>query len=96
MKQVNFKELSVEVGIDDFQQIDMRKEIGNSIHRQAVTVSMSDLARKIFHSEGPIEIDDEDYKAMMSVLSKSFAIAISDSVKRDTVIIKETNKQEEG
>lgn len=93
MKQVNFKELNVEVEIDKFQQLDMRHEIGNSIHRQAVTVPMADLGRKIFHSQGLIEIEDEDYKAMMSVLSRSFALLISAAVERSTIEIKEKKEE---
>lgn len=89
MKQVNFKELNVEFEIDKFQQMDMRKDIGNSIHRQAVTIPMSDLARKIYHSEEPVEMDEENYNMMISVLERSFALLISAAVKRDTIEIEE-------
>ena len=51
MKQVNFKQLNVETEIDTFQEVDLRHEIGNALHRAAETVPMSDLARNIGHHE---------------------------------------------
>lgn len=95
MKQVNFKELNVEVEIDQFQQMDLRADIGNSIHRQAVTIPMADLARKIFHSEGPVDMDDENYNMLISVLERSFALLISAAVKRDTIEIEEIKEHKE-
>lgn len=93
MKQVNFKELSVEVEIDNFQLMDLRKDIGNSLHRQAVTVPMADLARNIYHSEEAIELSDEDYSMMLSVVSNSFALIVSKAIERDTVEVKIENKE---
>lgn len=84
MKQVNFKELNVETEIDNFQTIDLRKEIGNKVHQQAVTIPMDELARTIFHSEGPVCIEDEDYGMMMSVISNSFSLIVRQAVERCT------------
>ena len=94
MKQVNFKELNVEVGVDEFQEMDMRKEIGNAIHRQAVTVPMADLARKIFDGEEAIGISDEDYGMMLSVVSKSFSLIISKAIERGTTETRKINEEE--
>ena len=64
MKQVNFKELNVEVGIDQYQNHDLRKEIGNALHRASESVPMSELARNIYYSEGDIKIpNDETHQA---------------------------------
>lgn len=84
MKQVNFKELNVEVEIDQYQALDFRKEVGNAIHRQAVTIPMDELARKIYHSDGPVEIENEDYEMMKAIVSKSFALIILQAVERST------------
>lgn len=90
MKQVNFKELNVEVEIGVFQNIDMRKDIANAMHRQAVTVPISDLARTIYYSEEAVEISDEDYGAMISIISGSFTLIIKNAVERSTTdVIKE-------
>lgn len=89
MKQVNFKELSVEIEIDQYQTLDFRKEVGNAIHRQAVTIPVDELARKIYHSDGPIEIDDEDYEMMKAIISKSFALIILQAIERSTIELKD-------
>ena len=89
MKQVNFKELSVETGIDNFESVDLRQGIGNAIHRQATNVPMSELARKIYYYESPFAIDEEDYAMMLAVLEKSFPMIVSEAVKRSTTDFKE-------
>lgn len=84
MKEVNFKELNVETEIDNFQTIDLRKEIGNKIHQRAVTIPIDELARKIYHSEDPVDIEDEDYGLMMSIISDSFSLIVKQAVERCT------------
>lgn len=69
MKRVNFKELEIEETFDDFVKVDVRKQIGNLIHRESSTIPMSDLARKIYYSEGEIEISEEDFVEMLKLLS---------------------------
>ena len=54
MKAVNFKELSIETSIDEYEVLDLRKEVGNTIHRHAMSVPLSELARKIYFSEGAV------------------------------------------
>ena len=87
MKQVNFKEVKVETSIDNFEVVDLRKEIGNALYKRAESVSQDDLARKIFHSEGPVDIEDQEYAEMMQVVEKSFVryvfVAISKAVKSE-------------
>lgn len=89
MKRVNFKELSVEVEIDVYETMDLRKEIGNTMHRQAVTIPMDELARKIYHSDSPVDIENEEYGLMMSIISKSFALIVLQAIERDTIELKD-------
>lgn len=89
MKQVNFKELNVEIEIDKFQTMDFREQIGNKVHQQAVTIPMDELGRKIFHSDGPVDIEDEEYGMMLSVISHSFSLIVQQAVERGTIEIKE-------
>ncbi len=87
MKQVNFKAVKVETSIDNFEVVDLRKEIGNALYKRAESVSQDDLARKIYHSDGEIGIEDQDYAEMMQVIEKSFVryvhVAISKAVKSE-------------
>ncbi|MCD7849532.1 MAG: hypothetical protein LUH63_07175 [Parabacteroides sp.] len=89
MKQVNFVELNVEIEIDKYESLDFRHKIGNAIHQQAINVPMSELARKIYYSEDLVNICDEDYAMMLTIISQSFALIIAEAVKRSTIEIKE-------
>lgn len=82
MKQVNFKELNVEVGIDKFQPRDLRKDFGDTLHRASESVPMSELARKIYYSEGPLEISDEDFGTMLILMKTAFKKYIVDAVEK--------------
>lgn len=94
MKQVNFSDLNVEFEIDKFQKINLSHEVGNAIHRNAETVPMADLARKIYHSDGPLEILDEDYNSMMNILSRSFKVLVCRAIEIGTTDV-EPKKDEE-
>ena len=87
MKQVNFKQLNVETEIDTFQEVDLRHEIGNALHRMAETVPMSELARTIYHSEGSVDIADEDYAEMVKTLRTAFKRFVLDGIARSTASI---------
>lgn len=89
MKQVNFKELNVEVGVDTFMPQDLRKDVGNVLHQASESVPMSELARNIYYSEGALDISDEDYQVMMFLLSKAMKKFVNDAILRSTVEIKE-------
>lgn len=59
MKQINFKELSVQFEIDgETIPVDVRKELGNALFRSP-DIAMSDFAKKIYYSEEPLEIPAE-------------------------------------
>ena len=96
MKQVriNFKELNVEIGVDQFDLQDWREAIGNALHRASESVPMSELARKIYYSEGPIDISEEDFKTMLALLGtvlKRYLVAAVAKAGEES----ETNKDKE-
>lgn len=95
MKQVriNFKELKVEYGVERIETLDLRKEWGDALHRASESVPMTELARKIYYSEGPLEISDEDFKTMMALLSRSFKKFLIDSVTKAGEESKTKNKE---
>lgn len=96
MKQVriNFKELKVEVGVDQFELQDWRKAMGNALHRASESVPMSELARKIYYSEGPIDILEEDFKTMLVLLGTALKRFLVDAVAKAGEE-SETNKNKE-
>lgn len=84
MKQVNFKELNTEVKIGEFETIDLRHEIGNAVHRQAVNIPMSELAKAIYYSDEPVCMDEKDYIALLDIIEKSFAVLVLQAVRNST------------
>lgn len=70
--KINFGKLMVEEAIDSFVETDVRKSVGNMLHRMSVTIPMSELARKIYHSEGEVEIPAECFQEFMDIISKSY------------------------
>ena len=95
MKQVNFKELNVEVGIDQYQNHDLRKEIGNALHRASESVPMSELARNIHYSEGDIKIPDEEFDEMMKLIKPGFKRFVLDSIVRSATEVETETKDKE-
>lgn len=89
MKRINFKELNVEISIDSFENMDGRQEIGNTLHRASESVPMSDLAKKIYYSEGPIDITDKDYEEMMRLICRGLKKFVIDALLRSTLDVKE-------
>lgn len=76
MKRINFKQISVETSIDVFETQDLRKPIGEALHKKATNLAMDELARSIFKSDGPVEIEDADFAEMMSSLEGLFYLFI--------------------
>ena len=96
MKQLNFKELNIEVGIDQYQKHDLRKEIGNALHRASESVPMRYLARNIYYSEGDIEIPDEEFDEMMKLIKPGFKRFVLDSIVRSVIEVEPEIKDKEG
>jgi hypothetical protein len=68
MKRINFKEISVELEIGNFQTQDFRKIIGNTLFSQARDIEMDELSRQIHSSDGAINIADSLFSEMMALL----------------------------
>ena len=85
MKQVNFKELSVETSIEHFESLDLRQQIGNAIHSRAVNVPMAELARKVYYAEEAIIIEDGDFKQMLSIVEQAFPLVVSSAILKSAI-----------
>lgn len=62
MKTVDFANVMVQLdlGSDKKTKVDLTKELGNTIYKDARDLDKDTLARKIYDSTGPIEISDEN------------------------------------
>lgn len=91
--KINFGKLLIEAEIDKFVNYDARHEIGNALHRFAVTIPTADLARVIYHSEGDVEIPQECLREMIDIISKNFFVFITRAIKNE-IDIQLNNKEE--
>lgn len=93
MKRLNFKELRVETSIDEFEAVDVRKAIGNALYKLADSIPMSDLSRKIYHSEGMIEIEDQDCAEMVKTIEPLFRVLLINAVKDNIEDVTDKSKE---
>lgn len=88
--KANFKKINVEVAFDEFQELDIAKQIGNFIHANTPDIGLDDVAREIYHSKGEIEIPEE-YIPMILDLIKNNQCPLVAAVKK--AIINELTKE---
>ncbi len=89
MKKVNFKELKVETSIGKYEPLDIREGVGNLLHNRSSTIPMSDLARKIFHSQGSVEIEDKLFDEMMAILDEVALMVLRQAIRNEIITTQE-------
>lgn len=66
----NFKNILVEFKFDEFEELDIAKDLGNYIHSNTIDIGLDDVARAIYHSDGDIEISNEHAAMISSIILK--------------------------
>lgn len=74
-KIYDFTTVLVEVEFEKFEEVNVSKLVGNTIHINTADIGVDDLARKIYH-EGKAEISDENIrKQIVAIVMQSGIIA---------------------
>lgn len=74
-KVFDFTKVSIEVEFEKFEEVNVSKLVGNTIHINTADIGVDDLARKIYH-EGKAEISDENIrKQIVAIVMQSGIIA---------------------
>ena len=62
----NFKNFKIFTGISrkETRPFDVREELANSLYLAGRGIRMHDLAMRIFHSDGPVELDEADVQLL--------------------------------
>lgn len=84
MKQINFKELQVEVSIGKKETTDASKKLGDVLYQVATDLPMDALARQIYYSDGPIDISEEDYLQMLKLFDGVLLYKMINAIKDNT------------
>lgn len=79
--KANFKELKVMM---DFEgepvTLDIRHALGNAIRRSTADIGVDETARKIYFSDGEVELPDEHADAIRAVAAKTFVVPVQQAV----------------
>ena len=92
MKQIDFSKLKMEVAIGEYSDEDVRSALGNMLFRNATTLELDQLARKIFNApQETIILEESEFRMIIDTMKQnggrySFIQAIEQNAK-------EVNKQ---
>ena len=66
-KKYDFRQALMEMGIDHFEEVDIRKSVGNNVHRLTRDIGIDELSRKVYH-DGVVELTDEEARIFCILL----------------------------
>lgn len=79
-KVTDFTKVQVETKIDTFEEFDISKAIGNTVHQNTSDIGIDDIARKIYH-DGKVELSADEAMMVNSIVQNSnLVIAIKQAV----------------
>ena len=88
MKKINFKRLEVQTSFDGTKQtFDVAKTVGNMMMYNGsilLDIGFEDLAKRIYYSDGEVEVDERYAKAIVECVRQSQLIA---AIKREIIKI---------
>ncbi len=73
MKRIDFSKFKLyyDLGADDrVRVVDWRKELGNYLLARLGGVEGVDLALRVYKSEGPVELSDEEFERMKALFAR--------------------------
>lgn len=75
MKQVDFGKVKVQLTFEGNPvEFNMRKVIGNMIRQNTNDIGLDEFARKVYFSDGPVEIPDEYIKPILDIVKLSMTV----------------------
>ena len=70
MKKVNFREIVIEDIRGEKIKADFQEVIGNQLYMQGADIKECELGRKIFFTEGEVELSDEEVKTVSNAVQQ--------------------------
>lgn len=75
MKKIDFRKVMIEMNFGSPEVVDVRQLLGNNINQRTGDIALADLARKIYYSDGPVEIPAEFIEPITAIVRNSNLIA---------------------
>ena len=79
---IDFTKLNVETRIDCFDVLDLHEVVGEVVFASAGTLAEDELARRIYKSDGPVEMTDQEYQGMLQALDGQLAFRVIQAIRR--------------
>ena len=79
---IDFTKLNVETRIDCFDVLDLHEVVGEAVFAGAATLAIDELARRIYKSNGPVEMTDQEYQGMLQALDGQLAFRVIQAIRR--------------
>ena len=79
---IDFTKLNVETRIDCFDVLDLHEVVGEAVFAGAATLAIDELARRIFKTEGPVEMTEKEYQGMLQALDGQLAFRVIQAIRR--------------
>ena len=82
MKQVDFGKVKVQLTFEGNPvEMDIRKAFGNIIHQNTADLGVDELARKIYFSDGEVEIPEEYISILLDISSRNMNVPAQNAIR---------------
>ena len=72
---VDFSKVSVQLTFEgDPKELDFRKPLGNDIRQASGDIALDEFARKVYFSEGPVEVPEEYFAFIKHVVREKYNV----------------------
>ena len=78
--QIDFSHISIPTIEGEEQIISVRRDLGNALYYQSTDLTGSELGRKIYLSEGPVSLSQEEKDIILKILPTLFSYVVSHSI----------------
>lgn len=78
---VDFGKISVQLTFEgDPKELDMRKPLGNAIRQASGDIALDDFARKVYFSEGAVEVPAEYVPFILHVVKEKYNVPTQQAI----------------
>lgn len=78
---VDFGKISVQLTFEgDPKELDMRKPLGNAIRQASGDIALDDFARKVYFSEGAVEVPSEYIPFILHVVREKYNVPTQQAI----------------
>lgn len=83
MKKIDFSQIIIEINFEgDLVEVDTRKPLGNAIHQTTNDIGFDEFAKKIYFSEGEIEVPEEYINPLKRVVAQTLIVPVQTAINK--------------